>query len=128
MGLGAGGRMKQQVFADPYGLSQWATDSKTRCFIHLADSMTWRAITNEDPPTVPLTAADYTSHGYPWFDYYSDSPALKGTKAMQKIKTVKQVGKTKGIPALPENTSTTPKHVVVIPSSSGKQVRDGVWK
>ena len=130
MGLGAGGLMKQQVFDDPYALSDWETESKTRCFVHLADSMTWRAITSEAPPTVPLTAEDYTRHGRPWFDYYAEEPALKGTKALKGVKTVKEVGHAKGIPALPENTSVSPTHVHVIPASTfgGKQVRDGVWK
>ena len=129
MGLGAGGKMKQQVFGDPYGLSDWETGSKTRCFVHLADSMTWRAITNEAPPTVAMTAEDYTRHGYPWFDYYTDDAALKGTKVLKGVKTVKEVGKAKGVPSLPENASASPQHVHVIPAAThGKQVKDGVWK
>ena len=130
MGLGAGGLMKQQVFDDPYALSDWETESKTRCFVHLADSMTWRSITSEAPPTVPLTAEDYTRHGRPWFDYYAEGPALKGSKALKGVKTVKQVGQAKGVVALPENTAVHPTHVHVIPASTfgGKQVKDGVWK
>jgi len=129
MGLGAGGRMKQQVFEDPYGLSEWDTSNKTRCFVHLANSMTWRAITGDNPPTTPMTAEDYTRYHMPWFDYYSDAPALKGTEKLKGIKTVKEIGKQKGVPALPENTSVNPHNVVIIPSRPhGKQVKDGTWK
>jgi hypothetical protein len=127
MGLSAGGRMKQQIFDDPYGLSEWDTDNKTRCFVHLANSMMWRAITKEDPPTVPFTAEDYTRHNMPWFDYYSDAPALKGSSKLKDIKTVKQVGEAKKVPALPENTSVTPTNIITI-GTGAKQVKDGVWK
>jgi hypothetical protein len=127
MGLGAGGRMQQQVFDDPYGLSDWDASAGTRCFVHLANSMTWKTITGEQPPTVPLTAEDYTRHGMPWFSYYAEDPALKGTKALQGVKTVKQIGHAKAVPALPENMSVHPTHVHAI-KSSGKQVKDGVWK
>jgi hypothetical protein len=127
MGLGAGGRMKQQLFDDPYGLSEWDTSNKTRCFIHLANSMTWRAITKEEPPTVPLTAEDYTRYNMPWFDYYADGPTLKGTEKLKGVKTVKQVGKDKGMNVLPENESVTPKNVLLI-GKTHKEVKDGVWK
>jgi len=129
MGLGAGGRMKQQVFDDPYGLDRWDTGHKSRCFVHLANSMMWRRITGDEPPTVPFTAAEYRRNGMPWFDFYADAPALEGTSKLKGVKTVKQVGKQKGVSALPENTSLSidPKHIHAI-MSHGKQVKDGVWK
>jgi hypothetical protein len=127
MGMGAGGRMKQQIFDDPYGLSNWDTDHKTRCFVHLANSMLWRRITSEDPPHPPLTAADYTSRGFPWYDHYSDGPTLKGGKKLQGIKTVKEIGQQKGVPSLPENTPLAPHNILMV-TTLGKQVKDGVWK
>lgn len=126
MGLGAGGRMKQDILADPFSIEDWDLDHKSRCFVHLANSMTWRAITNEDPPTVPFTAAEYTRRGLPWFEHYADGPTLKGTDKLKGLKTVREVGAIKGIAALPENQSTTPKNVLLV--GSAKQVKDGVWK
>jgi hypothetical protein len=127
MGMGAGGRMKQQLFDDPFGLDEWDTKNTSRCFVHLANSMTWRAITGDEPPTTPFTADYYTSRGMPWFDYYSDGPTLKGTETLKGIKTVKQVGQEKGVPALPENTPVAPKNILLV-SKPFKEVKDGVWK
>ena len=130
MGLGAGGQMKQQVFEDPYGLDQWDTGHKSRCFVHLANSMMWRRITGDEPPPTPCTASEYKRYGMPWFDFYSDAEALSGTSALKSVKTVKQVGQQKGIHALPENSSVhvEPQHIHAVASGFGKQVKDGVWK
>jgi hypothetical protein len=128
MGLGAGGRMKQQVFEDPYGKDEWARniDSTRRCFVHLANSMAWEGITGERPPETPVTAAAYERYNYPWFDYYSDDlQAMKGGKKFTGVKTVKDKAAEKGLPGvLPENQSVQPKNILVIPA---KAVRNGSW-
>ena len=43
----------------------WDIDQKSRCFVHIANSLVRRAITGEAPPTVPFTAKEYTRHGLP---------------------------------------------------------------
>jgi hypothetical protein len=68
MGLGAGGKMKQEIFPDEYGIDTWDTESSGRVFIHIANSMVWRDITGEEPPPTPISASLYTEHGFPWFD------------------------------------------------------------
>ena len=73
MGLAPGGRMRQEIYKDPFKIRDWEMDIKSRCFVHLTNSMVWRAITGDAPPTVPFTAKEYTRHGLPWFDYYSDN-------------------------------------------------------
>ena len=73
MGLAPGGRMRQEIYDDPYKLSDWDTEHTSRCFVHIANSMVWRAITGKQPPTVPPTAAEYSRRGLPWFEYYDDS-------------------------------------------------------
>lgn len=127
MGIGAGGRMKQQVFEDPYGKDEWckgSIKSTRKCFAHLANSMAWENITGEAPPETPVTAAVYERYGMPWFDFYSDDfQAMKGAKKFKGVKTVKDQAKEKGLKGvLPENESVTPKHVVKI-----KEVQDGNW-
>jgi hypothetical protein len=128
MGIGAGGKMKQQVFEDPYGKEAWSrnVDKSRRCFVHLANSMAWETITGEAPPPTPATAAAYERHGYPWFDFYSDTlQAKKGAKKLQGVKTVKEMAKEKGLKGmLPENKSVQPKHILVIPA---KTVTNGNW-
>jgi hypothetical protein len=126
MGIGAGGRMKQQVFEDPYGKDEWSrkVDGTRRCFVHLANSLAWESITGDKPPETPATAAAYERHGLPWFDYYSDDlQAKKGAKKLAGVKTVKDAAKDKGLTGiLPENESVKPKNVKPI-----KQVHNGNW-
>jgi hypothetical protein len=67
MGLAPGGRMRQEIYADAYGLADWDCSQTSRCFVHIANSVMWQAITGEQPPTKPLTALQYTKAGLPWF-------------------------------------------------------------
>jgi hypothetical protein len=104
-------------------------DQKSRCFVHLTNSLIWRAITGDAPPTVPFTAVEYTRHGLPWFDYYSDnSTALKGSAKLKGLKSVVEMGKEKGDNPLPENESVDPEHIVKLRKGLKKgQVREGLF-
>ena len=101
-------------------------DQKSRCFIHIANSLVWRNITGEAPPTVPFTSKEYTDYGLPWFDYYSDkTKALKGSEKLSGLKSVIQMGKEKGDNSLPENESVDPDNIVKLRKSLKKgQVRE----
>lgn len=128
MGLAAGGKMEQQVFKDPYGLADWSKTAKSRCYVHMCNSVGWQHLTGALPPHPPMTAAHYNSHGYPWFKYYEDgAPSLQGTEKLQGLKSVAQIQKETKVPILPENQSTGPVKAVVLKSSKSA-VRDGVWK
>lgn len=106
MGLAPGGRMKQEIYDDPYGLEAWDLRHSSRCFVSIANSLAWFAVTGERPPTRPPLAADYTAAGLPWFDYYGgDVKAIKGAKALAELKSVKELGQQKGEAPLPENQS-----------------------
>jgi hypothetical protein len=127
MGLAPGGRMRQEIYDDPFKLSDWDLDLKSRCFVHLANSLVWRAITGDQPPSVPFTAKEYNDHGLPWFDYYSDnSTALKGSEKLTSLKSVVEMGKKKGDNPLPENQSVNPDNIVKLRKGLKKgQVREG---
>jgi len=129
MGLAPGGRMRQEIYKDPFKLSDWDLDQKSRCFAHLANSLVWRSITGEAPPTVPFTAKEYTDHGLPWFDYYSDNFAvLKGSGKLKGLKSVVEMGKEKGDNPLPENESVDPDNIVKLRKGLKKgQVREGAF-
>jgi len=104
MGLAAGGRMKQEIYDDPHDFQDWDLDHGSRCFVHIANSISWRAITGEAPPTMPPTAKDYTKAGLKWFDYYApENEAVPGSKILKGVKSVLAMGKDKGEKALPEN-------------------------
>ena len=123
MGLAPGGLMRQEIYEDEYGIDAWDQDNGFRCFVHLANSAQYLAITGHQPPHTPPTAKDYTSAGLPWFDYYSDSKALTGSDTLGKLTSVaaKVIEKGKGL--LPNNEPVHPKTVKMI--SKGNVVRDG---
>ena len=122
--------MRQEIYDDPFKLSDWVDmDQKSRCVVHLTNSLVWRGITGDAPPTVPFTAKEYTDHGLPWFDYYSDnSTALKGSEKLKGLKSVVEMGKEKGDNPLPENESVDPEKIVKLRKCLKKgQVREGVF-
>jgi hypothetical protein len=128
MGLAPGGRMRQEIYDDPHPLSEWDQGHSSRCFVHIANSLVWRAITGEEPPTVPPTAEEYTRAGLPWFEWYSDHSPVNGGEALGKLRSVHHLGKKKGDSPLPENTSVDPTNVVTLGKARKRgQVREGVF-
>ena len=107
--------MRQEIYDDPYDFGDWDLRHSSRCFVHLANSMVWRAITGEEPPTVPPTAKEYTEAGLPWFDYYGEgSRAVPGAGELKRLKTVREMGEAKGDAPLPENDSVKEEKVVLL--------------
>jgi hypothetical protein len=129
MGLAPGGRMKQEVFEDPYDFNDWDRSQHGRCFVHLSNSLAWRAITKNDPPTAPRTALEYTRYGLPWFDLYQDGTGLDGTKLTKELKSVMALGFQKGFSILPENEAVEFKsdQIVKVRAKGEAEVRDGKW-
>ncbi|MEJ2119529.1 MAG: hypothetical protein P8Z76_02265 [Alphaproteobacteria bacterium] len=126
MGLAPGGRMIQEIYDDPYGLDAWEAEVSSRCFVSIANSLTWAAITEVAPPTKPPSAADYTAAGLPWFDYYGgDRRALKGAEKLAKLKSVKKMGEHKGETPMPENESVEPSRVITLDGTKASVVREG---
>lgn len=127
MGLAPGGRMKQEIYDDPHAFDVWDTRNSSRCFVHIANSLAWRAVTGEEPPTTPLTSREYSQAGMPWFDYYGgDSEALQGADKLAGLKSVKEMGDDKGEHPLPENETVVPSVVIGLGGGSeGRPVREG---
>ena len=113
MGLAPGGRMRQEIYDDPFSFDDWDQQHTSRCFVHLTNSLVWRSITGSLPPTVPPTAKEYTRAGLPWFDYYSESAKpVPGSKKLDDLQSLAEMGKEKGEVPLPENESVTPENVI----------------
>ena len=127
MGLAPGGRMKQEIFDDPHSFDVWDTRASGRCFVHITNSLAWRAVTGEEPPTTPLTSREYQEAGLPWFDWYGgDREALEGAKKLADLKTVKGMGEEKGEHPLPENESVEDPVVITLGGvGEGRPVREG---
>jgi hypothetical protein len=112
MGLGAGGKMQQEIYEDDRPLSAWDTSLHSRCFVHLCNSLGWREITASAPPHPPFTAKEYKKNGIPWFDYYRDDlNALPGSQTLAGVKSVAAVAGEKGEP-LSGNGSMQPKLII----------------
>jgi hypothetical protein len=129
MGLAPGGRMRQEIYDDTYELKDWDQSHSSRCFVHICNSLVWRSVTQEVPPTTPLTAREYKDHGIPWFEYYAeDAKPVGGSKILDKLKSVAQIGKQKGDVPLPENESIQPEKIVQLRKGLRKgQVREGMF-
>jgi hypothetical protein len=113
MGLAPGGRMRQEIYTDPFSIHDWDTEHRSRCFIHLVNSSTWHAITGQAPPSKPPTAKDYTRAGYPWFDYYAaEAKALEGSKKLAGVKSVKEKADERETSVLSGNESVVVTNVV----------------
>lgn len=129
MGLAPGGRMRQEIYDDPYGFHDWDTGHASRCFVHLTNSLVWRQITGQNPPTTPPTASEYERRGLPWFEYYgAEAAALEGSDVLAELESVAVMGKKKGDSPLPENEPVTPGRVVRLRAGlKPGQVREGTF-
>lgn len=125
MGLAPGGRMRQEIYDDSYGLNAWDLRHSSRCFVTIANSTVWTAVTGERPSTEPPTAKDYTENGMPWFDYYGgDAEAVEGAKKLAKLVSVAAMGKMKSETPLPENESVDVERIIALRSKGSNQVRE----
>ena len=129
MGLAPGGRMRQEIYDDPFDINDWDTEAGSRCFVHITNSLVWHSVTGSPPPTTPPTSKQYTKAGLPWFEYFdAEAKALKGSDVLSHLKSVAAMGEQKGDVPLPENESVTPDNVVHLRAGLKKdQVREGVF-
>lgn len=129
MGLGAGGRMRQKVYPDEYGIETWDLSKSGRLYVHIANSMMFREITGKEPPPTPVTARMYTEHGLPWFDLYDEKKGdLPGSKKLAGVKSVKEMDKGKGFGSQQDDSPVKiPLGKVTILGGQGDVVRDGDW-
>ena len=119
--------MRQEIYEDPYSIHDWDTDQRSRCFVHLVNSVDWWQLSGEQPPSKPLSAKEYTASGHPWFDYYdADAKALEGAQALAGIKSVAAMAKVKRGTSLPDNQSIPTPNIVNLRAGLRKgQVREG---
>jgi hypothetical protein len=125
MGLAPGGRMRQEIYDDPYGLDAWDQRYSSRCFVTIANSAVWTAVTGEQPPTTSPTAKEYTERGLPWFDYYGgDGEVVEGAEKLAKLDSVATKGKLKGLLDLFKNESVDVEQTIALRRKEAKQVRE----
>ena len=123
MGLAPGGLMRQEIYEDDYGIEAWDTSVRSRCYVHILNSVQFLSVTGARPPSKPPTARRYTAAGLPWFDYYGgDLKALEGAQELAGLDSVAVKKLKKGEGVLADNEPVQPK--VVKKLGKGK-VREG---
>ncbi|MBO0865807.1 MAG: hypothetical protein J2P16_12130 [Mycobacterium sp.] len=124
MGLGAGGRMRQEVYRDDRSRSDYDENRSCRVFVHLCSAAQWTAITGEVPPPTPVDRDAYVKAGLPWFDYFdADADDLAPSDTLAGVKTVGDLLAGKEDSFLPVDPAT----VVSLKDAGGEPVMDGEW-
>jgi len=123
MGLGAGGRMRQEIYADERDLADYDNDRTWRVFVHLCSAAQWTAITGEVAPPTPIDREFYVQHGFPWFDYYDADREDLASETLSKVKTVGDLLGKDDDPFSPSDPST----VIKLKDSGATTVAPGVW-
>ena len=129
MGLAPGGRMRQQIYEDPFGIEEWDLDYKSRCFVHIVNSSRWENITGAKPPNSPLAAVHYEYYGLPWFEYYSEGAnAINGSKKLSGLESFIGTRFFTREPVLHGEEPFSPKNVKKLPFKHPKKnVREGLF-
>ena len=123
MGLAPGGLMRQEIYEDPYGLDSWDTEVRSRCFVHIVNSVQFLHLSGSQPPSRPPTAWEYTDAGLPWFEYYGDDlPALEGAEKLAGLDSLAVKKLKKGEGPLTDNDPLQP---ILVEKLGGKSVREG---
>lgn len=121
MGMAAGGRMRQKIYRDPYGLSVWDQQDGGRVFVHMCNAEQWQAVTGEPMPPLPYEVEDYDGV---WFDLADDKvAAVPGSSILDAVKTVDETEAPKA--------AAGPEVVIVKPpgaaTGGGHSIHDGDW-
>jgi hypothetical protein len=91
MGLGAGGKIKQKIYPDRYGIDTWDPENSGCVFVHIVNSEQYREVTGLEPPPTPISAQTYTQYGLPWFDLYDETQSdIAAAEKLAKVKSIKE--------------------------------------
>ena len=124
MGLGAGGRMRQELYRDDRKLADYDPGRAGRVFVHLCSAAQWTAITGEIPPPTPIDREAYVKAGLPWFDYYdADATDLPPSTTLRNVKSIGELLGETPTAVAPIDAGT----VVALKHSGGVPVDQGTW-
>lgn len=106
MGLGAGGKIKQKIYPDPYGFDTWDPDNYGFVFVYIVNSEQYRELTGLEPPSTSISAQTYTQYGLPWFDLYDQEKAdLAASEQLAKVESIREIEAARGIAAQEDDVS-----------------------
>lgn len=117
--------MEQEIYEDEHGIDAWDTSTRSRCFVHLLNSLLYVLVTGSEPHTKPPSALDYTEAGLPWFEYYAaDRKALDGASKLLGLDSIAAMKVKQGKGVLEGNEPVSPTNVKTV-SARGNIVREG---
>jgi hypothetical protein len=120
MGLAVGGRMKQKIYPDPYGLEIWEEKNLIQAFVHIVNSEQYEAITGEGTPPTPISAQTYTQHGLPWFNLFDEEAGdVAAAERLRQVMSIKEQDAERG--ASPEEEPPP----AGVPDSQVRKLRHG---
>lgn len=91
MGVGAGGKMTQKIYPDPYGIDTWDLENSGSIFVHIINSEQYQDLTGLEPPPTPINAQAYTQYGLPWFALYDETQGdVSASETLSKVKTIQE--------------------------------------
>lgn len=89
MGLAPGGAIEQMIYGDPYPLRTWNEKDSVGFTVAIVNSEKFRAITGTEPPPSPVSTAEYTRAGLPWFRYFDDEAS--DTRPAAKMESLRPI-------------------------------------
>lgn len=114
LGLGAGGRMVQAIYADDHGIDTWDQQHVTEVRLRIVNSEQWAEITGEAAPGSPVSAEAYMEAGLPWYALYDEGRV--DVAPSQVLAGVKSIGELQGVDATPVDGSAPQVPVIVLPA------------
>jgi len=120
LGVGAGGRIGQRLYPDPFGPRTWERAPDRVIHVHLIDAGEFTRVTGEPVPRSPTDADTYSRFGLPWFEVYDSARGeLPATANLSTIKSVDEIDSPSATsrPAA-EPKKLLPKNVRPIPPRS----------
>ena len=86
MGLGAGGKIAQRIYADPHGFETWDTSQPITLWIQILNSIQFKLLTGVKPPPSVITTEIYAKYHLPWFELYDeDQKALAQSDLLASV-------------------------------------------
>jgi len=108
MGLAAGGRIVQRLYADTYGIDSWQQAPAADLLVYVVNSEAYAELTGRPTPATPVSAADYSKAGLPWFELYDEHRSPLATERwLHRLKTLAEADPT----AATEPVAIDPKQV-----------------
>jgi hypothetical protein len=86
MGLGAGGKIAQRIYADPHGLETWDTSQPITLWMQILNSIQFKLLTGVKPPPSVIASEIYAKYHLPWFELYDeDQKALAQSDLLASV-------------------------------------------